>query len=272
MGFKLGLQLLTPLQLLLLGTLVSWLVFLLASLWRRDFTLKANDRPLVVLLGMLNPTAYYIVLFAAYDRLPAHIAQPLNYTWAITLALLAVPLLGQHLSRQAMLGILVSYLGVVAVISSADASGGGQTAWLGVTLALASTLLWAAYWILQTRSSSDPLGLMFWSFSAALPVIGLLTWLLDGWPALTLEHFAYGLWVGAIEMGFTFLLWQQALRLTTSVARISQLIFFAPFLSLLLIHFVLGERISAYAVVGLMLIVTGVMLTNRAQSQSVTDP
>ena len=39
---------------------------------------------------------------------PAHIAQPLNYTWAITLALLAVPLLKQPLTRRMLAGILVS--------------------------------------------------------------------------------------------------------------------------------------------------------------------
>jgi hypothetical protein len=33
-------------------------------------------------------------LFEAYDRLPAQVAQALNYTWALTLTLLAVPVLG----------------------------------------------------------------------------------------------------------------------------------------------------------------------------------
>ena len=41
-------------------------------------------------LGFLNPFLYYVVLFKAYDLLPAQEAQPLNYTWAITLAILFV--------------------------------------------------------------------------------------------------------------------------------------------------------------------------------------
>ena len=63
--------------------------------------------------ALLNPVLYYLVLFEAYDRLPAQIAQPLNYTWAITLALLAVPLLGQRLSGRDMLAVLLGYGGVV---------------------------------------------------------------------------------------------------------------------------------------------------------------
>ena len=66
-------------------------------------------------------TAYYLILFAAYDRLPAHIAQPINYTWAITLALLAVPLLGQRLSKRTLTGILISYLGVVLLVLTTPA-------------------------------------------------------------------------------------------------------------------------------------------------------
>ena len=72
--------------------------------------------PLAVGLGLINPTAYYLILFAAYDRLPAHIAQPINYTWAITLALLAVPILGQRLTLRSLWGILTSYLGVVILV------------------------------------------------------------------------------------------------------------------------------------------------------------
>ena len=36
-------------------------------------------------LGLLNPVAYYLVLFKAYDLLPAQVAQPINYAWPIVL-------------------------------------------------------------------------------------------------------------------------------------------------------------------------------------------
>ena len=53
-----------------------------------------------------------------------------------------------------------------------------------------------------------------------------------------------------------------ALRLTTSTARIANLIFLAPFLSLVFIHFVLGEHVVPATIVGLVLIVAGLMLQN----------
>jgi drug/metabolite transporter (DMT)-like permease len=72
-----------------------------------------------------------------------------------------------------------------------------------------------------------------------------------------------GAYVGAFEMGFTFVLWLTALRLTTSTARIANLIFLAPFLSLVFIHFVLGEHVVTATIIGLVLIVGGLLLQSR---------
>ena len=82
-------------------------------------------------------------------------------------------------------------------------------------------------------------------------------------PELTLERFGYGAWVGLIEMGVTFLLWQQALRRTAHAGRIAQLIFLSPFISLLLIDRVLGEAVRATSWVGLATIVAGLLFAPR---------
>ena len=115
-GFKLGLRELAPLQLLFLGSAISTIVFVLAAA-RRGWPRAGLNVREGILFGAINPGCYYVILFEAYDRLPAQIAQPLNYTWAITLALLAVPVLGQRLTRRTWLGIAVSYLGVVVLLS-----------------------------------------------------------------------------------------------------------------------------------------------------------
>lgn len=256
-GFKLGLAILSVEQLLLLGTFISWLVFFGYALVTKSFAISQADRWLTVGLGCINPFAYYLVLFAAYDRLPAHIAQPLNYTWAITLALLAVPILKQPLSLRTLAGILISYAGVTVLLltSAANSSGGWDTT--GVVLALSSTVLWAGYWLLNTRAHSAPAAMMFWSFSVALPAITIVCWLGPGLPGLNPQTLIYGAWVGCIEMGFTFLLWQQALRKTANAARIGQLIFLSPFVSLVIIHLVLQEQIGVGVIVGLAIIVLG---------------
>ena len=44
--------------------------------------LSRRDWQQSLLPGLLNPCLYYLVLFKAYELLPAQQAQALNYSWA----------------------------------------------------------------------------------------------------------------------------------------------------------------------------------------------
>jgi hypothetical protein len=267
-AFKLSLRHLSPVFLLLSSSLVSTVVlggilavqqnlFLLRRLTRRQLLRAAG-------LGALNPFLYYLVLFEAYDRLDAQLAQPLNYTWAITLSFLAVPLLGQKLLTTDVIGAVVSYAGVVLLCARSSFREFRFADPVGVGLALGSTLLWALYWIANTRDRKDPvLGLFLnfvcgtvYVFVAALVLEPSLGAALSGWGLLGAAY------VGVFEMGVAFYLWLKAMKLAESTARVSNLIFFSPFLSLVFIYFLLGEQIYLSTFFGLSLIVAGT-LTQR---------
>ena len=262
-AFKLGLAFLTPIQMLWLGCLFSLGFFILARFFVSPTSLTKSACLRAGLLGLLNPLAYYLILFEAYNRLPAQIAQPLNYTWAITLAILAVPLLKQRLSLKALVGIGVSYVGVVVLVTRGATTGLDTFDVAGITLALLSTLLWSLYWLATIRMNCHPIILMLIGFAVATPIIGVLCWSTDGFPPLTLRALSVGAWVGLFEMGVTFLLWQRALSQTQQVAKIGQLIFLSPFISLLLIDQILGESVHPSAIISLGLIVVGVLLVNK---------
>lgn len=261
--FKLGLAFLTPIQMLWLGSVFSLAFFALTKLVIAPPPITRSVCFRAGLLGLVNPLAYYLILFEAYDRLPAQIAQPLNYTWAITLAILAIPLLKQRLSSKAWIGIGVSYVGVVILVTRGASAGFDTFDIVGITLALLSTLLWSLYWLATIRIESHPAPLMLIGFAVATPIIGLLCWSTDGFPPLTPRTLSVGVWVGLFEMGVTFLLWQQALSRTRQVAKVSQLIFLSPFISLFLIDQILGESVHPSAVIALGLIVLGVVLVNK---------
>ena len=61
-------------------------------------------------------------------------------------------------------------------------------------------------------------------------------------------------------MGLAFVLWLRAMRLTSSAARLSTLIFISPFASLVLIRVVLQEAILPSTLPGLGLIVGGIVI------------
>ena len=260
-AFKLSLQYLSPVQLLAWASMVSLLTLgvLLVATGRLAQVFRGSRRDYLrsLALGLVNPLCYYLVLFEAYDRLPAQEAQPLNYTWAFTLAILAVPLLGHRLTRADVLGGLVAYAGVWVIATRGEVFALEFANPAGVILALGSTVLWALYWIYSARDRRDPLVALFCNFALGLPFVLIFCALTDGLAVPGWRGLAGASWVGVFEMGLAFALWLSALRLTKSASRIGNLIFLSPFLSLFFIRAFVGEMIMPSTWLGLGLIIAG---------------
>ncbi|MEL0306831.1 MAG: DMT family transporter, partial [Halieaceae bacterium] len=159
-AFSISLRYLTPLQLVTLASAVSWcfLSLRLVQPGRRQ-ALRATDsrdRLFGLAMGWINPALYYLVLFAAYDRLPAQEAMAINYSWGITLALIAAPILGQKLSLYALLTSGISYFGILIIATRGELAALNFAQPEGVALALLSTIIWSLYWVINARKAIDP--------------------------------------------------------------------------------------------------------------------
>ena len=260
-AFKLSLRHLTPVELLLYSGCTATLLLGGILIWQGKFRLvvqcSRQEYCLSIFLGLLNPFLYYLILFKAYELLPAQQAQPINYTWAITLSLLAVPLLKQKIGWQQWVALLISYAGVVIISTEGNPFSLNFTSLPGVTLALLSTIVWALYWIFNTRDSRDPIVGLFVNYLCSFPFVISYYLLVNGVRIPPIKGLAGAVYIGVVEMGVCFVLWLIAMKLTNNTARLSNLIFLSPFLSLLLIHFILGEKILFATFTGLALIVLG---------------
>lgn len=263
-AFKLTLQAFTPIQMLTVASFVSALVLLgicyaqgkMGQIARTFF----SNPWYYLILGLINPLAYYLILFKAYDLLPASQAQPLNYSWAITLTLMAALFLGQKIRKQDWIACVLGYLGVVVIATQGDLLDLKFDSPLGVGLALFSTLLWAGYWILNTKNTADPVVTVFLGFSVALPFAAILCLMEQAPWNFSIKGWMAVIYVGLFEMGVTFVLWLSALKSTQNTARISNLIFISPFISLLLLAYIIGETIHPTTIMGLIMIVVGLLI------------
>lgn len=260
-AFKVALGYMSPLELMWLASLVSW-ALIGALVMRQRLAGEALRRGwrTAAWAGLMNPVAYYLLLFGAYDRLPGQEAMALNYTWALAMAFLAVPLLGQRLTRIDVLAGLVAYAGVWVIATRGAVLDVAFADPLGVGMALASTLIWALYWLLNARDHRPPLVAQWQNFSVGVPVLTALLlagpglqW--HGWPGL-----GAGVYVGLFEMGVAFVLWQLAVHRVSRTAKVSNLIFLSPPVSLLLLFLVVGEPILPSTLIGLVLILGGLAL------------
>ena len=263
-AFKLSLRYLEPIQLLAFATLISTLLMLfwvgvkrqLGDLW----PCFRHQPQLFLLLGLLNPFLYYLVLFAAYDLLPAQQAQTINYTWAIMLGLMSIAFLNRPYGARDGIGALLGYAGVVIIATRGDLLSLHFDSPTGVLLALFSTLLWSSYWILHTRMDADPVPGLCICFLCSLPFTLTVCAFFSSFVPVNAAGLLGAAYVGLFEMGITFVIWLSALRTAHNIARISNLIFLSPFLSLVLIMLVLDEAIVPATVAGLALILTGTLI------------
>jgi drug/metabolite transporter (DMT)-like permease len=264
-AFKLTLAEFSPIQMLTIASIVSSIALiavcaLQGKLSQLSTTFLSNPW-YYLLLGLVNPLAYYLILFKAYDLLPASQAQAINYSWAITLTLMAAVFLGQKIRKQDWVACTFSYAGVVVIATKGDVLGMQFDSPLGVALALLSTLLWAGYWILNTKNKADPVVGVLLGFLVALPfAIGLTLYEGESFSQITAKGWMAVTYVGLFEMGITFVLWLSALKLTNNTARISNLIFASPFISLMLLSTIIGEEIHPATLFGLMLIIAGLVI------------
>src|SRR5690554_5691445 len=270
-AFKVALGYMSPLELMWLASLVSW-GLIGALVVRQGLAGQAlrHGWRTAAWAGLMNPVAYYLVLFGAYDRLPGQEAMALNYTWALAMAFLAVPLLGQRLTRVDVLAGLIAYAGVWVIATRGEVFNVTFADPLGVGLALASTLLWALYWLLNVRDRRPPLVAQWQNFAVGLPLFTLLMLLGPGFSWSGWAAVGAGVYVGLFEMGIAFVLWQLSIHRVSRTARVSNLIFLSPPVSLLLLYLVVGEPILASTLVGLVLILGGLGL-QQWQKAPATD-
>lgn len=264
-AFKLTLAEFTPIQMLCIASVVSAFALIIVcgvqgKLNQLSDTFLSNPY-YYLLLGLINPLAYYLILFKAYDLLPASQAQAINYSWAITLTLMAAAFLGQKVRVKDWIACALSYFGVIVIATKGDILGLNFESPLGVGLALLSTLLWAGYWILNTKNKADPVVGVLLGFLVAIPfAIAISLYEGASWQPISPQGWLAVTYVGLFEMGITFVLWLSALKSTQNTARISNLIFASPFVSLILLATIIGEEIHPTTLIGLVLIIGGLVI------------
>ena len=263
-AFKVSLRYVEAPHMLLYAALVSTAVLFVVAAWQRKLGQAFSCSPKQYLrsaaLGFLNPFLYYLVLFEAYDRLPAQEAQPLNYMWPIVVVILSVPLLKQPIGRVSLAGIAVSFFGVLVISTRGDLLGFSLSDPIGTALAVGSAFIWAAFWLSNVRDDRDEVVKLLLSFVFGLAFVSAATLALAGPPPLDPRGIGGSVYVGVFEMGVTFVLWMRALSLSRTTAQVSNLVYLSPFLSLALISVIVGETILPSSVVGLVFIIGGIVI------------
>lgn len=222
------------------------------------------------ILGALNFSIFWALLFVAAYRLPGGVAATLGAIQPLIVILLARALLGTPMRGLAVLAALAGIGGVALLVLGPKAALDP----VGVAAGLASAASMALGTVLSRRWQPPVSALAFtsWQLTAGgallLPVALLAEPALPPVTTLNVLGIAY---LGLVGAALTYVIWFRGLaRLEPAV--VSSLGFLSPVSAVLLGWALLDQRLSAAQMAGMVIVVGSVWLSQRVQRRVSTKP
>lgn len=215
------------------------------------------------ILGALNFSVFWALLFVAAYRLPGGVAATLGAIQPLVVILLARTLLGSPIRSLSVVAALSGLAGVALLVLTPKAALDP----VGIAAGLASAASMALGTVLSRRWLPPVSALTFtsWQLTAGgillLPVSLLAEPALPPLTALNVTGLAY---LGLIGAALTYVLWFRGVA-KLEPAVVSSLGFLSPISAVLLGWGVLGQRLSAAQLAGMAMVVASVWLSQRAQ-------
>ena len=222
---------------------------------------RLRPRQLVKLsgLGLLGMFSVCVCLYYGLSHLKAQQAYIINYLWPILIVVFSWLILGQRMTARKGLALLLSFLGVVIVATEGNLAGMAQVDLGGVAACLGAACSYALFAVLNMRVTCDKFVAML-VYYAATTAASLICVLTEGpIPLLTLTQWSGILWLGVLTNGLAYTSWALAMD-RGDTAKLSNLAYLTPFLSLVYIFFLLHEPIALSSYLGLLFILSGVLL------------
>lgn len=246
----------------LAATVFLFLVNLFTGRLKQLRGLKPAELLRLGLLGLLGMFFMNLSLYFGLARLKAQQAFIINYLWPILIVLFSCLLLGQRMTVRKASALLLSFFGVAVVATEGNFADLGQVDMRGVIACVCGAVCYALFSVLNVKLVTCDKFLAMMIYYGATTLAGLLSLLLSGpLPALTLPQVGGMLWVGVLTNGLGYTTWALAMD-RGDTAKLSNLAYLTPFVSLIYIWVLLHEPIGLSSYVGLLFIMAGVVVQN----------
>lgn len=217
----------------------------------------------VLLLGLLNFSFFWVMLFISAHRLPGGVAATVGAIQPLFVLLLAAPVLGQAIRPAAILAALAGMGGVALLVL---APGAALDMW-GIAAGLAGAVAMAGGTVL-TRKWQPPVSLLTftaWQLTAGgVALLPVLLWWAPDVPAPDARA-ALGLaWLGLVGAAGTYILWFRGIgRLGPGV--VAPLGLLSPVSAVLLGWMVLGQTLSPVQMLGMAVVIGSIVASQFLQ-------
>ena len=241
--------------------------------------IRRNEIGLLLAYGILGVAMTQYLYFVSIRLLPIGVSLLFEYTAPIIVALWFRFALHQHTRRTMWLGLVVAMLGLALVGQVWE---GFALDGLGVLAGFGAAAALATYFLLGDRQMRQPdprdaVSLTLWGFGAAALFWAIVQpWWSFPWSSLSGNghpmgdgHSAIPIWVLACSMvilGTVVPFWMEVAALTNiRASQVSVVAMTEPLVAIAVAWIALGEVLSGIQLVGAVVVLAGVIITERSR-------
>ncbi|EOE5318655.1 MULTISPECIES: EamA family transporter [Providencia] len=222
----------------------------------------------VVVLGVLNFSLFWWLLFIAAYRLPGGVAATVGAVQPLIVLFLSRWLLNNRLSAVSIMASIAGVFGVAILLLTPNAALDP----LGIIAGLAGAFSMAAGTVLSRRWQPPVSALTFTSWQLTAGGLALLPFAIIFEPALptlsSLNLIGLG-YLTLIGGALTYALWFRGLA-TLGPSSVASLGFLSPVSAVVLGWFYLNQQLSTLQFIGMVVILLSVWVSQRAETRKIT--
>ena len=220
----------------------------------------------IFLLGALNFSVFWWLLFIAAYRLPGGVAATLGAMQFLFVIVLSRGLLGTKIHTSALIAAVAGMLGVALLIltPAAKLDPVGIAAGIGSAVAMALGTVLSRRW----QPAVSTLTFTSWQLTAGGILLVPAAWLFEpALPSLTLVNIAGFLYLGLLGAAFTYIIWFRGIaRLSPNL--VAPLGFLSPLSAVMLGWLILGQALSVLQILGIAVVLGSVWLSQQRKTSS----
>ena len=210
-------------------------------------------------LGFLGLFLYSALYYYGIGQLGAQEACILNYLWPMMIVLFSCLILKERMTVLKGVAMVCSFLGIVILsLEKSDAAGGNTVAGMAACIVAAACYGLFSVWNKKKDYDQNITMMVIWLTVAVCSfAVGPF---MEEWVTIKGMQWLGILWLGVMTDAVAYLLWALALKGVEDTAKIANLAYLTPFLSVVCSAIVLKEKIKLQALVALVLIIGGILL------------
>ena len=225
----------------------------------KKYTLK--DYAIMAGLGFIGLFIYTVLYYFGIDNLTAQEACVLNYLWPIMLVAFSCIILKEKLTVMKAVAMVCSFVGIVILSIGGGEIPSGNAA-LGIASCITCAACYGLFCVLNKKYDHDQgiaMMIMWGVTGVCSAILGHLT---EEWVMISAVEFAGLAWLGIAINAIGYLIWALALQGTENTAKIANLAYLTPFLSIIVSAVFLKESLKLNALIALVFIIGGILLQN----------